>query len=895
MLYALRNLALIAGTRLGPYEILAQIGAGGMGEVYKARDTRLERMVAVKVLPQHLSSSPEVRQRFEREAKTISQLSHPHICALYDVGREGENEYLVMELLEGETLLDRLARGPLPLESTLRYGTEIADALDKAHRQGIVHRDLKPGNVMLTKSGVKLLDFGLAKAMAPSTQTSSLTALPTQQGLTQEGTILGTFQYMAPEQLEGKEADGRTDIFAFGAVLYEMATGKKAFSAPSQASLITAIMSTEPPPISSVQQASPAALDRVVRTCLAKDPEDRWQSASDLKRELRWIGEGSQSGALAQPAVSARRRGGSRIAWSVAFVCAVAALAAAFGLWRGRGASAPADSPLQLSLDLTAGEKLAIASSNSGSVIRLTPDGRQMICLVRSGATTELRRRNFETGEMATIPGTTGALDPSLSADGRWIGFVSTGGGLHRVALQGGAPFDVTEKAAPRGAAWSEDGRIYFPADLYGGISRVSQDGGAVQLVTQLDKADGEKSHRWPIVLPGGKALVYAALTGRSWSEAQIVLKRLDTGERRVLVRGGTSPFYAPTGHLVYAHDGSLYAVRFDLARLEVTGQPGEVAHDVYIEASGAAGAAFTPSGLLVYVPSSSVQSRRLLTRVDRGGTGAPLTDRLEKYQDLTVSPDGSRIALQFDSTIWIFDVARKTLTQLTSGARATRPAWTSDGKNVLYGYEKGGPWNIFSRPADGSGAEQQLWRNPHMQVPSDMAPDGRSLLVADGDPLVLRVASLPPVAGDQPRDLGAGGRPSDGHFSPDGRWIAYMDAASARPEIFVIPASGGEGKWQISNDGGSSPRWSRSGKEIFYLSGENLMAVPVKTQPRFEPGVAVKLFSKPDLQYFDVEADGGHFVLLESPEPSTRMTLGVVVNWFSRLAAQAQGGGSSK
>src|SRR5450432_3961530 len=277
-------MTLAAGTRLGPYEILAPIGAGGMGEVYKARDSRLERMVAIKVLPQHLSSSAEVRQRFEREAKTISQLSHPHICALYDVGREGENEYLVMELLEGETLSDRLAKGPLPLDQTLRFGVEVADALDKAHRQGIVHRDLKPANVMLTRSGVKLLDFGLAKAMAPPAQQSSLTALPTQQGLTQEGTILGTFQYMAPEQLEGKDADGRTDIFAFGAVLYEMATGKKAFAGANQASLITAIMSSEPAPISAVQPTAPAALDRVVLTCLAKDPDDRWQSASDLKR-----------------------------------------------------------------------------------------------------------------------------------------------------------------------------------------------------------------------------------------------------------------------------------------------------------------------------------------------------------------------------------------------------------------------------------------------------------------------------------------------------------------------------------------------------------------------------------------------------------------------------------
>ncbi|HSS44759.1 MAG TPA: serine/threonine-protein kinase, partial [Thermoanaerobaculia bacterium] len=288
-------MTIAAGSRLGPYEILSPIGAGGMGEVYRARDTRLERTVAIKVLPSHLSASPDVRQRFEREAKTISQLSHPHICALYDVGREGETEYLVMEYLEGDTLSDRLAKGALPLEQTLRHGVEIADALDKAHRQGIVHRDLKPGNVMLTKSGVKLLDFGLAKAMAPPAPRGSLTALPTQQGLTQEGTILGTFQYMAPEQLEGKEADARSDIFAFGAVLHEMATGKKAFSGSSQASLITAIMSSEPVTISSVQPMTPPALDRVVKTCLAKDPEERWQSAADIKRELKWIAEGPQT------------------------------------------------------------------------------------------------------------------------------------------------------------------------------------------------------------------------------------------------------------------------------------------------------------------------------------------------------------------------------------------------------------------------------------------------------------------------------------------------------------------------------------------------------------------------------------------------------------------------
>ena len=430
---------------------------------------------------------------------------------------------------------------------------------------------------------------------------------------------------------------------------------------------------------------------------------------------------------------------------------------------------------------------------------------------------------------------------------------------------------------------------IYFTPDLYGGISRVSQDGGAVQPVTELDKAEGEKSHRWPALLPGGKALVYAALTGRAWDGAQIVLKRLDTGERKVLIRGGTSPLYAPTGHLVYAREGSLYAVRFDLSRLEVAGQPVEVTRDVYLERSGAAGATFTPSGLLVYIPSSSIQSRRLLTRVDRTGAGAALTDRREAFAELVLSPDGTRIALEFDSTIWTFDVARKTFMQLTSGARAQRPVWTPDGRTILYAFEKSGPWNVFSRPADGSGTEQQLWPSSHVRVARDVSPDGKSLLLQEGNTQGLRVATLPPAEGAEPRTLSSAARPLDGRFSPDGRWIAYSDEGPGRPEILVVPASGGEGKWQISTQGGTQPRWNRSGKEIFYLHGENLMAVPVQTQPRFEPGVPVKLFSKSDLQYFDVEADGEHFVLLESPDPATETSLGAVVNWFSRLAPQAE------
>ena len=451
---------------------------------------------------------------------------------------------------------------------------------------------------MLTKSGVKLLDFGLAKAMAPSAQTSSLTALPTQQGLTQEGTILGTFQYMAPEQLEGREADGRTDIFAFGAVLYEMATGKKAFSAASQASLITAIMSAEPPAISAVQPMSPVALDRVVKTCLAKDPEDRWQSASDLKRELRWIGEGSQSGVLAQPASVARRRGGSGIAWSVALLCAVAALATTVILWRSRGASAGDLGHAAAALARPGGRRQARHRVRQQRKRHATDAGRppdDLRCSQGSGhGAAAPESRNGRDGDH---PGDDGRPGP-LPLSRRSLDWIRVG---RRIAQGRPAGRRPVRRDGEVGAARSglERGRqdLFSRSASTRGSAAFPRTAGPVQPVTELDKSDGEKSHRWPILLPGGKALVYAALTGRSWSEAQIVLKRLDTGERRVLVRGGTNPFYTPTGHLVYAHDGSLYAVPFDLARLAVTGQPVEVAHDVYIEPSGAAGAAIHALG----------------------------------------------------------------------------------------------------------------------------------------------------------------------------------------------------------------------------------------------------------------------------------------------------------
>jgi predicted Ser/Thr protein kinase len=545
-----------------------------MGEVYRARDTRLERTVAIKVLPSHLSSSPELRQRLEREAKTISQLSHSHICTLYDVGLEGEAEYLVMEYLEGETLTDRLARGALPTEQLLRYGVEIADALDKAHRQGIVHRDLKPGNVMITKSGVKLLDFGLAKAMAPAKATSMLTSLPTMAGaqnLTEAGTILGTFQYMAPEQLEGREADGRSDIFAFGALLYEMATGRRAFAGKSQASLIAAILEHEPPSISSVQPLAPPALDRVVRKCLAKDPEERWQNAADLGSELKWIAEaGSQAGVPAK--VVAKRKGRERVAW-IGFALATAAVAVlAYGYVRR---ASPAPRAIRSSI--------LVPPKTSMGMVAVSPDGAELaFTAYDTEGKSQIWLRPLDGTAAKPLAGTEGAIFPFWSPDSRSIGFFADKK-LKRVeAAGGGAPIAVCDAPNPTGAAWGRDGVILMGQGA-GPMLRVAAQGGAPVPATKLDASRHETAHRYPTFLPDGRHFLYLALNlagGPEDQANQIWAGSTDDAKVERIARGYSNPIYA-SGHILLAREGNLVAQAFDSGSRRLKGEPWTVVQQV--------------------------------------------------------------------------------------------------------------------------------------------------------------------------------------------------------------------------------------------------------------------------------------------------------------------------
>ncbi len=917
------RLPILPGRRLGHYEILAAIGAGGMGEVFKARDSRLHRIVAIKVLPAHLAGRAESRERFEREARAIASLNHPHICTLHDIGHQDEIDFLVMEYLEGETLAQRLRKGSLPLEQVLQYATEIAGALDKAHRKGVTHRDLKPGNIMLTKSGSKLLDFGLAKLkqeVAPANV--QLSDLPTASDpLTAQGTIVGTLQYMAPEQLEGKEVDARTDIFAFGAVVYEMATGKKCFEGKSRANLIAAILQIDPPSMSSLQPMAPVALDRAIKICLAKDPDGRWQAANDLTRELKWIAEGRSQASVSPPIATAkgvRSLGRRELILSVGTLLLVAVVTG-LAVWNLKPTPSPQRTVSRLTIALPPGQQLA--GFDSGPVVALSPDGTHLAYVARQSGNQQLYLRAMDSLESKPIPGTDGAVNPFFSPDGQWLGFFAVGK-LKKISVSGGAALTLGDATNPYGANWGSRGMIAFVPSNGSGLQQVSDGGGTPQPLTDLDK--GELSHRWPEFLPGGKAVLFAAGTGGAiFTNGGVAVQSVGTGERRNLIQEGAQPRYAPSGHLVYAQGGSLMAVPFNPQRLAVTGTAVPVVEGVLQSpVNGAAQYSFSATGSLVYVLGGVQSNQSKLVWVSRNGAEQPLAAPARVYRGPRLSPDGRRVAVTIqeqESQVWLYDLVRETLTRLTFGGNTNNnPSWTPDGKRIAFESSKQGPLNIFWQLADGSGGLERLTTSEYPQVPHSWSPDGQLLAFAEVTPStgydiwILPMGDPLPSSGQVP-SAGSGqvrkAQPflrtrfdeAVPRFSPDGRWLAYVSNESGQSEIYVQPYPGPGGKWQISTEGGKEPVWNRNGRELFYRTSDKMMAVEITTQPNFSVGKPQMLFEGRYLPTpvtspnYDVSPDGQRFLMLKPAEQAQAAPtqINVVLNWFEELKQKVPPGKS--
>jgi eukaryotic-like serine/threonine-protein kinase len=876
-------------TRLGPYEILSAIGAGGMGEVYSARDTRLERTVAIKLLPPQLAGNEQLRARFEREAKTVSSLNHPHISTLYDVGCEkvgGEElHYLVLEMIEGESLADRLARGALSLEEVLRHGVEIASALDAAHRQGVVHRDLKPGNVMLTKSGAKLLDFGLARTEEEAAGGEALSSLRTlDKPLTEHGTILGTFQYMAPEQLEGQPADARTDIFALGAVLYEMATGRKAFAGQTRTSLIAAIVSSQPPSIASIQRMSPPALDHVVSKCLAKEPDDRWQSARDVVAELQWIAEGGSRVGLPAVVVG-RRRVRERAAWTTVALASLAALG--FGIaWARRAPVPPPVVRFTVSLPEGVGAVGTPAVSPDGRLITFDVDewdGRERIWV-----------RSLDQLQARPLPGTDGAFRAIWSPDSRFVAFMAEGK-LRKVDVSGGPPQTICD--APTGAdgSWSPEGVILFDGSGSDPIWRVPATGGVAKPEVEVDPAKGVTGLGWPEFLPDGRHFLYI-VDPQGAESRTLMVKSLGASDARELFKTASRVLYAPPGYLLHVREQTLVAQPFDAASLKLTGEPIPLGEGLGVEVVGLAPFSVSRTGVLAY--RAGLSEGRRLVWLDRAGKETPALEEPGDYRDAWLSPDGRRLAFALARgserpDIWIRDVARGVTSRFTfDSASEVDPVWAPDGSRLVYAAERRAA-DLMIKDAAGTREAEVLLESTEDKYPSDWSRDGKHLLFMSRAQDTSWDLWALPMAGERKPFPVAKTRFVEmfGTFSPDGRYVTYPSNESGRFEVYVQEFPEARNKWQVSTKGGTEPFWSGSGREIFYLAPDGrVMSVPVKTSgATFEAGVPQLLFqarfaSAIARAHFRPTPDGQRFLVLASPRQEAVAPTTVVLNWTSGI-----------
>ena len=886
---------LLPGTRLGPYEIVAPIGAGGMGEVYRARDTRLAREVAIKILPAGFAANEQFRARFEREAQTISSLNHPNICTLFDVGHEEGTHYLVMELIEGESLAERLLKGPLPLEQVIRHGAQIADALGRAHRQGIVHRDLKPGNVMITKMGAKLLDFGLARSGPDASPMQGLTTLATQAApLTQEGTILGTFQYMAPEQLEGVEADARTDIFAFGALLYEMATGKRAFEGATRTSLIAAIVTGTPRPISELIPLTPPALEHVVRRCLEKDPDDRWQSAADIGNQLRWLSEAGSRAGEAAP-LAARRRLRMRTAWGLHVVTAAVAVLATLAIAALRREPLPAVNSSVLP------PKDTRFDGNLGAAV-LAPDG-QRLAFVAAGqdGKSALWIRTLSTGAAQALPGTEGATHPAWSPDSRQVAFFSAGK-LRRIDASGGPSQPICDASDGRGIAWGTGGTMLFTPTTGSPLHRVPMTGGTPVAETALDSSRGEVSHRYAEFLPDGKHFLYlveaaAESPGTDQGFAVFAGELGSKLKKLVVATNGQARYSRATGHLLFARAGTLVAQKFDARTQTLSGEAVPVADNVRRSGRWETEFSISRNGLLAFGVGSSTEPAQLVL-VDRSGRDVGLASKtIADYRSPRFSRDETRVVAAIvdpgtsKADIWVLDVARGTSTRLTFDPENDwSPYWSPDDRRVYFSSSRTGKTDVFSKSSSGTGKDEPVYAGPNADFVWSVSADGVTAWVSTFPPkLGTDVMRLDLKTGQASVFLSTPFNETHPVPSPDGRWLAYTCNESGRNEVYVQSLLDDGGKWQISTDGGSRPAWTRGGRELIYQGNDRkLLAVDVRLEPTFEAGTPTPLFDPrarvQNFQAWDVSADGERFLVNRAMETRSVEPLTLVQGWAATL-----------
>jgi len=904
-------MALTSGTKLGPYEIQSPLGAGGMGEVYRARDPRLERTVAIKVLPTHLNANPELRARFEREAKAISGLQHPNICVLYDVGSEGDIDFLVMEYLEGETLYARLARKPLTTDETLKIATEVADALVKAHRSGIVHRDLKPGNVMLTKGGAKLMDFGLAKPLglvtgpgstSGSAHISSMATLAATMAdlaspVTVAGTLIGTVQYMSPEQIQGKEADARSDIFAFGAMLYEMLSGKRAFQGKSQLSLASAILEKDPDPIATIQPLTPPALEQVVRICLAKDPDDRFQSAHDLKLQLQWISAGgSQVGAPA--VVSSRRKKTTTVltAATIAGWLIAAALGGLLMIYAGKLTSAR--QPVHTSIEPPAGFDFFSVTDGAPA---LSPDGQQVAFLVgKKGATFSpgggsLYLLRLSTGESAPVAGGQAALFPFWSPDGKYLGFFSEGK-LKKIPVTGGTVQVLCDAPDGRGGSWNEQGTIIFAPRIAGSLQSVSDGGGTPVEITKPDSSGQGYTDRDPYFLPDGKHFLFVR---RAKDSGSVYAGSLDSsatkpGDIKQILPGGSNVAYSD-GYLFYVKQGALTAQEFDPSSLTFKGKPVSIAANVEFAPARNEGSFSVSHNVLLYRPTSLVS--RELAWYDLSGKevdhwGEPASYLGGKFFPATqtalltrVNPSGNGYS------VWISDVARKTVNRLTQDSeRSATGVISPDGKDVWISTTTGYITNLTRKSLSASGTEEKVLEDYNGNlILFDITRDGRYLVFNHQDPKtdfdiyamdLQNEKKLFPV-------LNGPSAERNGHVSPDGKWLSYISNETGTDELFVTSFPVPGSRWQVSSGGTTSPGdWSADGKNLRYRKGEKIFNVEVRSgtsKPDFS--APKELLSLPT-NIIDIALlpDDKRILAVRPSGDSTPVPIDFVLNW-ERLA----------